>query len=478
MERRTIWIGAVCTLAIIVFLAAVLAHAYIGSFARYFADDYCTASILQSKGLIEAQLHWYQTWSGRFSFTFVISVIELAGIQIVPFLPALALTLWLLALTAAILQAGLIVQWPFPTILSILMATLIIYATVDTAPGIVQSLYWQTGMLTYVMPLILLTAFAGIIMYRFRRDASDRYQWGWLIVSGTIAFFAGGFSETYGSLQVVILFFALVFCLTSKSAKIRRTVLPLVLAGLLGSVLAMSVIFLAPGNEIRQSRFLPPQDPGSLAAMSIKNTFRFLKEALSSSTVSLGTALIFSTLIGRMLYPWTSITIFSFTKIVQLLGLTLILGFIILLSTIAPAAYGMSLYPPDRALIIPHFILSCIAVLWGYLAGIGLGHIARPVENRWTHYLTIAFLIIFCLVLLWGPIRSVRRVVALSNSAETYASLWDERDFRIREAIGRGETSLTVPILPYIPGDLSPSPEFWINRCVAAYYGLDSIVGK
>ena len=32
-------------------------------------DDYCTASILQTRGLLGAQAYWYVTWSGRYAFT-------------------------------------------------------------------------------------------------------------------------------------------------------------------------------------------------------------------------------------------------------------------------------------------------------------------------------------------------------------------------------------------------------------------------
>src|SRR5215213_6598871 len=70
-------------------LATLVLYAYLGTFTRYMADDYSTASVLNKEGFWGAQVYWWQTWSGRYSFTFVISFIELFGLGIVPILPTL-----------------------------------------------------------------------------------------------------------------------------------------------------------------------------------------------------------------------------------------------------------------------------------------------------------------------------------------------------------------------------------------------------
>ena len=67
--------------------AALAAHAYVGLFARYMADDYCTAGTVRTAGLLETQRHFYLAWSGRFSFTWTVSLVELLGTGVVPYLP-------------------------------------------------------------------------------------------------------------------------------------------------------------------------------------------------------------------------------------------------------------------------------------------------------------------------------------------------------------------------------------------------------
>ena len=52
----------------------LLAHIYLGWFARYLADDYCYAGQLRLLGFLATQKWYYVEWSGRFAFTFLESL--------------------------------------------------------------------------------------------------------------------------------------------------------------------------------------------------------------------------------------------------------------------------------------------------------------------------------------------------------------------------------------------------------------------
>ncbi len=73
------------------------AHAYLGTFSRYLADDFCTAQTLRRFGFAASQSYWYTSWSGRFSSTFVISLTQSVGPRLTPWLTSLAILLWLAA---------------------------------------------------------------------------------------------------------------------------------------------------------------------------------------------------------------------------------------------------------------------------------------------------------------------------------------------------------------------------------------------
>lgn len=49
MYRDKFWLGLL-TLSVVSFFVALVAHGYIGFFTRYFADDYCKASLLLCQG--------------------------------------------------------------------------------------------------------------------------------------------------------------------------------------------------------------------------------------------------------------------------------------------------------------------------------------------------------------------------------------------------------------------------------------------
>src|SRR5947209_16218942 len=94
MTRRPACDDLVSPLLVVTLSAALLALAYIGLYARYMADDYCTAASLHKSGFVKYQLDWYMSWTGRFSFSFVLAAAESVGPAVVPFLPASAIVCW------------------------------------------------------------------------------------------------------------------------------------------------------------------------------------------------------------------------------------------------------------------------------------------------------------------------------------------------------------------------------------------------
>src|SRR3972149_1831433 len=139
-------------------LLPVFAMAYVGTFSRYLADDYCTAGVLRSNGFWNGLGSWYVGGSGRFSYIFLMQLLPLPGPGVAPFAAALLLLLWaigiLLLLRNLSRRSGVSASW---TMVAALAATLLL-ATALGAPDRYQSFYWQTGLVTYGAPLVLLTS--------------------------------------------------------------------------------------------------------------------------------------------------------------------------------------------------------------------------------------------------------------------------------------------------------------------------------
>src|SRR5512142_2120663 len=82
-------------------------HAYLGTYSRFMADDYCSASESLRLGILRAAWFWYRTWTGRYSANVLDATFGALGPGVTPVVTALVLALWLAALFAAI---GLIMQ--------------------------------------------------------------------------------------------------------------------------------------------------------------------------------------------------------------------------------------------------------------------------------------------------------------------------------------------------------------------------------
>jgi hypothetical protein len=201
--------GNVLSLVALAGLAVPLvALAGAGLFSRYAADDYCTAGQIQMAGFLDAQSRLYVGWSGRFAATFLITLLELIGPTVVPFLPGLALLAWLAAAALATREVLETLGWQLPVVSVVLMAAVVVFATLSTTADLPQVLYWQTGLVTYLSPLVIGTLHVAWVTH----IASARaYGIPWPLALGAsfaLAFAAGGTSETFAAAQVTALVLA------------------------------------------------------------------------------------------------------------------------------------------------------------------------------------------------------------------------------------------------------------------------------
>lgn len=244
---------AFAALTALVLVAPLVAHAVVGRYARYMADDFWHAGTLHTYGLLGSQIWWYMNWTGEYGHSLLVTLASLFGAGAVAYLPGIAVILWVVALGWAIAQ-----WWPNGGSLDlpgapVLFAALIVYATLETTPNIWQSLYWQNAMLKYVPSAILATIMAGMVGQAFRREqpASRRRTAGEAAIMAFLAFAAAGFSFTY--LAVQLLGLGLVWCglWWSRRRTQQNEALIVVTAALVASLIAAFVMVFTPGNAGR-----------------------------------------------------------------------------------------------------------------------------------------------------------------------------------------------------------------------------------
>ncbi len=149
-------------------------------------------------------------------------------------------------------QAAFLLRLPHPRGVSLLSALLVVFATINSTPDVIQSLYWQTGILTYLAPLILFTACAGVVALSVRKG-DECVAWPRVLLYALLALAAGGLSEVSAVLQVGGMALLLVASLTRARKVFGRGPRALILAGFCGALTALLIVALAPGNKVRQA---------------------------------------------------------------------------------------------------------------------------------------------------------------------------------------------------------------------------------
>lgn len=486
------WLYISFGITALVFITALISYIYIGFFTRYWYDDFCTAGTLQQKGFINSQVYWYTNWSGRFSYHIIVNIAELIGPRIVTILPLLAVFAWCISATWTIYQLFLAFRLPFALISSFVLALAVVFSTLDSTPDIVQSLYWQTGMLTYLAPLILLTVWTGLLVFVSRTQSKPNMFRLFLLIGFALCFIAGGLSETYGILQLGILTVLLIASFICFFYSIKRLNLTFILVSLFGAVLAFSIVFFAPGNKGRQA--VLPKSPSKVSV--VKSSFLYtLNFAERHSRRSRGVAilcLVFPAWLALMLNERISDSKITskFTDIkikpaLKIVALCIVVGFFLMFICFVPAFYALSETLPLRAQILPKFVLVTFMMFAGFLFMLSfLNSYADYSRLRlWSLAVTSTALVLLLIV----PLASAKENLALGEKAEVYAVKWDEIEREILAAKSSGINDLVIPNinadefeLGFGRSEMLPTanPKEGQNICLARYFDLDSVIAK
>jgi hypothetical protein len=481
MERGNPWAGLIFFAALLFMLAALTVYAYLGTFTRYMADDYCTAAAVKD-GFWGAQAYWWENWSGRYSFTFLVSFVELFGLRIVPILPALIMSLWLFSAVWACLPLLKHLNVSNYISGSVFLASVALWLTYRSVPDYPQVVFWQTGILTYPISLVLFLLGVGIAVRRSFTPA--RVSWIKLFSWFLFAFLAGGFSETGVIVQIALLASILIFMHMAKK-DLWVNFSPILLATLIGSALSLLVIAVSPGNVVRSEGFqnIPPLGPSLLN--SLIETLRFIPDLFDRHTLMF----VFGFLAGGFFvyFCMREGVLVSNSSIARHFVASLVFAEAGILAGIAPAYLLRGGVPPERVLLFSYFLVACLVIYWGVLSALLLRSNLPQATRNFQAWISLGLLVLF---IAWGVIPFVASQLHLVPPLKEYSVLWDERHRSLLSASQNDEpivlaTDLTkVEALRelrtrlWLTGDLETSPDHWVNRCAAQYYEVNQISVK
>jgi hypothetical protein len=461
-------------------IVPLIAYAWMGTFMRYSGDDYCYAMTFTRYGFWKAQAISYTDISlyngNRFSLTFFSGLADWIGPKANAFLPGLAVLFWMIGLGFLLKQAARRAQidggkWAFMVGSAILGGM-----TLAQAPDLYQILYWRSGMLPYLAPLIGGTFLLAQVLRQWQEEKLHLSQ-ATLLVG--LALLAGGFSETGFALQMAMVLMLCVFSGIAWYKKKPGAMQDLLRCGaaLAGTLLAGLLLALSPTNQARLASLPLHPDLFHLIQSTMENLRIFTVVTLKSQflptaltfVISSGAALLIFAV--RPSQSWESLRSILLNLVFVLVG-----SFLALAACFLPSAYIQSSYPELRALITARFVMVLLIALSGWLVGKASITLFRTFMAQSAPRM-LAFLVILALSVFYS-VKTTPLILAEQPKFQKWAELWDARDQQIRAASRQNLSNVEVMQLDHIipnVGELSADPGYWYNQCAAGYYEVEML---
>lgn len=442
-------------------------HAYLGSYTRLIADDYCTMYNARTLGIFGTALFWYRTWAGVFARSLINEILLWIGPYHMWIIVPGVLLIWL-AVTTLAMRLLLKKEFQFAEggWIALSISAVFLFLILLLTPSPEQSLYWWGGMSAYVVPLILGTIYLILFLLIAQRAWDRKRIIAWSILSFLLAFGLGGISESFTPILMVCLASAIGWGWLKKQLSPDQIGFWVLGSALIGATLALAFMITAPGNAIRQANFPPSPGIAEIFQIATRGYFEFLASLVmdrSKSAGILGAALA-SMAIGihatnnQPPRAWIIPVIFLFGASLAYL-------------CFPPTAYGMSRVPPRRVLIISVFFLTTGLMTSGYLAGKWIS--SRLAEQR-KHTFANGVLIFAALLLGFSSWATSRNLYESRNTFIEFARFWDDMNAQILQAKSNGEESITIPAMSSWTGLDRPNenPKWWPTRCYSDFYGI------
>lgn len=463
--------------ALLIVVSAALAiplliYAYLGSFTRYIADDYCFAVMPVKHGFFGMQQVLYFGWQGRYTTNATFSLVSLMGAGINQ-LPTFLVLTAIIAATYAILYALIRpLRLRYAPLIALILSQLVLVVVLQSAlqglATIAQVFFWRTGIMIYALPLIAAPLAAQLIMELSRREWHS-WEWSLYPFLGTlVGFVIAGFSETFAAALVGLLIGLLgMLWLVNRDRKLL-----VILSGtLVGVIVGLIVMALAPGTAVRQGTLADPLPLPQVAVQAPLFSIGLIGLLARAAPLSFALVLTLPPLLMRL---FASETTYRTRQIQRILWSLPLVMFAMLACALAPGLYATHIPPPSRALIDPTYVLIIGTALISLIAGI-------PSEReRYAKGVTIALGVLAAAALIGSLIPLLRNLPEQAERSQAYAAAWDAQDAAILASRRAGDMDVEVAPLPndWLLDTLHAQPEWWINVCAAEFYGVESIIAR
>lgn len=446
---------------------------------RFVYDDFCTAASVQSQSFGQYILHEYTGWTGRFSYIIVSGLAALAGPRFAAVLPLLLVIAWYSALVWCVLPLFRHIKADPPLLYAAALSGFFLTILFHSVPNFFESVLWETGAITYTLPLVFFTVVVGLFLRAWFNE--QRVP---LLPVLLLVLISGGFSEVFGLIQIVLFACLCVFLFLNKTQGTKRQFSFGVFAAFITAVLVFLVVYAAPGNAVRQAAENHPE-PAPIVLLP--------RIVLRATLVEFYSYLIHARfwILPHFFLPFAFG--FSWNALSQtpekasqenpkkLFRAILWIGlFIFGLAVVAafPSAYIQWDAPVARSMILFFAFFIPAAGVCSYFLGRMLAIAQyKKIPTQRFDIQAKALLTLAILLFTAGIVASAVTSIQLLPVQQEYAQAWDARDQELRTLKEQGELHAQIPALSNAYGyaDLDENSNHWVNRCTARYYGFETL---
>lgn len=466
--KTALWVS------VLAMLVAMAVYAYLGSFSRYIADDYCEAVRVTTVSPIQAVLDRYSDGAfrsaNRYSNILFVGFSEMLGQNSIPVTMVLMVVLWTLGLSWLVHETRKITGIEWSPLVDIFLGGMLAFMSFLQAPNLFQTVYWRSSMMTHFAPLVFGSLFFAFLMRQARlpfNQSISPFIYGCIFVA---AFVLPGFSEPPAATLVTVFALLLFAIWLWNKSPVRNRLLALAGFAFVGVFAGFLTLLFSPAvtNVTREKA---PD-----VVLILFNSFKYALEFLRDSFLSLPLPLLITFLIPLLLM-WTlkhsgGLRIIELRRLPVWMVTLPFLIWLLIAAGFSPSVFGQG-FPVERM----RFLARTLLILMLMLEGIWLGLVLPEFKiNR-----TIgawASLILFAVISTVYPLRIALNLVQISvPEYRERAELWDLRDGYIHRHIAQGETDLFIPGFDGVYGvkELDSDPAHWINACAANFYHVSSI---
>jgi Family of unknown function (DUF6056) len=455
-------------------LTALGIFAYLGTFTRFLADDYCDTMLVTSGSVLGALLNRYLTVSDRYSNLLFDALSEFLAPRNVQVLPPVMILLWTLGLIWLVREIRQLAGFQWPVLLDICLGGLLGFFAVFEAPNRFQTIYWRSAMATHFAPLVYLIALGAFLLLQIRKTGGRRPALWMGVLCFLLAFFGSGFSEPPAAMLVVASSLAFAGVWIWYRGPRRSSALILLASTFAGGLAALLVMKFAPANSFRVGSLHP--DFPTLIRLTLVGTFQFIQDSLATLPVPTLVSFMMPLLLFYGLYsnaPTPGLSARSRWILLLLIFATPLLMYLMIAASFAPSIYGQS-YPVERARFAGRFMLTSACIVEGVFFGVLIAQWRQLSGRSILANIALSLLVISA----FYPFRAGWTTLQANlSNYQQWSSAWDARQGQILAEKAQGKQDIVVPQLPGIAQikELDTRPNFWVNRCAANFYGVNSI---